>query len=129
MEEPTRPASDTPTSPFAGSVRRNLFRAAIVVGLFALVVWLIGELVPGAGKRLGDAEPGWLALGVAVEALALGSYVVLFHGVFSRPPYLLKLRRSAEIALGELAGFALVPAGVGGPVVRFWALRAGAMPW
>jgi putative heme transporter len=106
-----------------------VLRGLVVVGLFAVVILLIQELVPGAGKRLAEADPAWLALAVAIEGLALFGYVVLFHGVFSRTPYLLRRRRSAEIALGELAGFALVPTGAGGPVVRFWALRMGGMPW
>jgi uncharacterized protein (TIRG00374 family) len=118
-----------PRSPGSGGLRRNLLRGLLVVGLFAVVILLIQELVPGAGKRLAEADPGWLALAVAIEGLALVAYIVLFHGVFSRDPYILRLRRSAEIALGELAGFALVPTGVGGPIVRFWALRMGDMPW
>lgn len=109
--------------------RRNVVRGLLVVGLFVLVVLAIQQLVPGAGKRLSDADPGWLAVAVGIEGLALVSYVVLFHGVFSRAPYFLRRRRSTEIALGELAGTALVPTGAGGPVVRFWALRMGAMPW
>ena len=43
-------------------------------------------------------------------------------------PYLIPLRRSAQIALGELAAFAVVPGGVAAPVIRFWALLRGGMP-
>jgi uncharacterized protein (TIRG00374 family) len=109
--------------------RAVIVRAAGLVALVGAVVLAIDLLVPGAGARLADADPAWLALAVALEALALAGYVALFHAVFARPPHRLRLRRSAEIALGELAGFALVPAGAGGPAVRFWALRGGGMPW
>jgi putative heme transporter len=129
MEQPAAASTEMPPSPGSVGLRRYVLRGVLVVGLFAVVVLVIQELVPGAGKRLADADPGWLVAAVAIELAALASYVVLFHGVFSRPPYLLRRRRSAEIAVGELAGFTLVPAGAGGPVVRFWALRMGDMPW
>ncbi len=109
--------------------RTILVRGALVVALAAAVVAAVELLVPGAGRRLGSADPAWIALAVALEALALVSYVAFFHAVFGRPPDRLRLRRSAEIALGELAGFALVPTGAGGPAVRLWALRGGGMSW
>jgi uncharacterized protein (TIRG00374 family) len=40
----------------------------------------------------------------------------------------LAVRRSAQVALGELGAFAILPTGIGGPVLRFWALRASGMP-
>jgi uncharacterized membrane protein YbhN (UPF0104 family) len=95
----------------------------------AVVVAAVELLVPGAGHRLRSADPIWLAAAVGLEACALVSYVAFFHAVFGRPPDRLRIRRSAEIALGELAGFALVPTGAGGPAVRLWALRGGGMPW
>jgi uncharacterized protein (TIRG00374 family) len=116
MNEPLRP-------------RAVIVRAVGLVALLGVVVLAIDLLVPGAGARLADADPAWLAVAVGLEALALAGYVALFHAVFSRPPHRLRVRRSAEIALGELAGFALVPAGAGGPAVRFWALRGSGMPW
>src|SRR6266545_4618126 len=114
-----------------GSLRpRTLVRrGAVMLVLIAAVVVAVELLVPGARHRLASADPAWLAVAVALEGGALISYVAFFHGVFGRPPEGLRLRRSAEIALGELAGFALVPTGAGGPVVRFWALRGGGVSW
>jgi putative heme transporter len=109
--------------------RTVLLRAAGLVVLLAVVIGGIELLVPGAARRLDAADPLWLAAAVALEAVALVGYVALFHAVFARPPHRLTLRRSGEIALGELAGFALVPTGAGGPVVRFWGLRGSGMPW
>ena len=109
--------------------RAIALRALVLVALLGAVVLAVELLVPGAGKRLSEADPAWLAVGVAFEALALTGYVVFFHAVFARKPYPLSKRRSAEIALGELAGYALLPGGVGGPVLRFWSLRGGGMPW
>jgi uncharacterized protein (TIRG00374 family) len=96
--------------------------------LFAAVVFAVDQFVPGAGHRLAQARPAWLAASAGLELLALAAYVLLFHAVFARPPYPLAVRRSAEIALGELGAFALLPTGLGGPVLRFWGLRASGMP-
>ena len=106
-----------------------LLRAAGLVVLLAIVLLAIELLVPGASRRLDAADPAWLVVAVALEGVALAGCVALFHATFGRRPHGLTLRRSAQIALGELAGFALVPTGAGGPVVRLWALRGGGMPW
>ena len=103
-------------------------RVALAVLLFAAVVFAVEQFVPGAGHRLSQARPAWLAASLGLELVALASYVLLFHAVFARAPYPLAVRRSAEIGLGELGAFALLPTGLGGPVLRFWALRASGMP-
>jgi uncharacterized membrane protein YbhN (UPF0104 family) len=110
-------------------LRTILVRGAVLLVPVAAVVAAVELLVPGAGRRLASANQAWLAVAVVLEASALVSYVAFFHAVFGRPPNRLRLRRSAEIALGELAGFVLVPTGAGGPAVRLWALRGGGMPW
>jgi putative heme transporter len=111
------------------SARSIAVRAVIVAALFAVVVLLLGGLVPGARGRLADADAGWLAAAVALELVACLGYVALFHAVFARPPIPLRPRRSAQIALAELGGFAIVPAGLGGPAARIWGLRRAGMSW
>jgi putative heme transporter len=111
------------------SARSLALRAVLVVALFALVVLLLGELVPGARRRLSDADPGWLAAAVVLELLACLGYATLFHAVFARAPIALTARRSGQIALAELGGFAVVPAGLGGPAARIWGLRRAGMSW
>lgn len=101
----------------------------IAAALFATVVVLLGQLVPGAGKRLSGAEPGWLVLAVGLELCACGGYAALFHAVFARDPNRISGRRSTQIALAELGGFAIVPAGAGGPAARIWGLRRAGMSW
>ena len=101
----------------------------LVAALFAAVVLLFGGLVPGAGSRLSNADPGWLAAAVALELVACFGYAAVFHAVFARPPIPLPPRRSAQIALAELGGFAVVPAGLGGPAARIWGLRRAGMSW
>jgi len=111
------------------SARSLALRALIAVALFAAVVVLLGQLVPGAGKRLSSAEPGWLVLAVGLELCACAGYAALFHAVFARDPHAISGRRSTQIALAELGGFAVVPAGVGGPAARIWGLRRAGMSW
>jgi uncharacterized membrane protein YbhN (UPF0104 family) len=101
----------------------------IVAALFAAVVVLLGTLVPGAGPLLANADPAWLVLAVVLELCACAGYAALFHAVFARAPYAIRPRRSAEIALAEIGGFAVVPAGVGGPAARIWGLRRAGMTW
>ena len=115
----------------SGKGLRRLTRplqVAFALALFAAVVFVVDQFVPGAGHRLAQARPAWLTASLGLELIALGSYAVLFHAVFARAPYLLSRRRSTQIALGELGAFALLPTGLGGPVLRFWALRASGMP-
>jgi uncharacterized membrane protein YbhN (UPF0104 family) len=52
------------------------------------------------------------------------SYSVLFHGVFGPGEPELRWLRSAQIAVGELGAFAVVPTGAGGPILRVWGLLA-----
>jgi uncharacterized membrane protein YbhN (UPF0104 family) len=103
-------------------------RVVFALALFAVVVLAVEAFVPGAGHRIARANAAWLAVAVALEILALASYALLFHAVFARAPHHLAVRRSAQIALGELGAFAILPTGLGGPVLRFWALRASGMP-
>jgi uncharacterized protein (TIRG00374 family) len=49
--------------------------------------------------------------------------------VFARPPVAIGARYSTGVALAELGGFAIVPAGVGGPAARIWGLRHAGMTW
>lgn len=111
------------------TLRSLALRAALVAALFAAVVLLLGGLVPGADEKLKDADPGWIVAAVVLELIACAGYAALFHAVFARPPHELTARRSTEIALAELGGFAVVPAGVGGPAARIWGLRRAGMSW
>jgi uncharacterized membrane protein YbhN (UPF0104 family) len=101
----------------------------LLAALFAGVVLLLGGLVPGAREKLADADPAWLVAAVALELVACAGYVLLWHAVFARPPHSIRSWRSAQIGLAELGGFAIVPAGVGGPAARIWGLRRAGMSW
>jgi uncharacterized membrane protein YbhN (UPF0104 family) len=66
---------------------------------------------------------------VVSELVALTGYAVLFNGVFSYGAYKVRPVRSAQIAIGELGAFVVVPTGAGGPALRIWALIRGGMPF
>jgi uncharacterized protein (TIRG00374 family) len=125
-----RPAAIGARGHWSGARARSLLiRVGLLIALFGLVVFAIGQLVPGAADRLGTADPAWLGIAVALELLACLGYIVLFDAIFARSPYRLGFGRSARIALSELAGFVLAPGGVGGPAARLWMLRKDGMPW
>jgi len=107
---------------------RRLARRLLWAGALLAIVVLVALLAPGLGEvrdRLADASPGWLALGVAFEALSCLSYVLMFRAVFCRR---LSWRTSMEIGWAELAAGSLVPAsGAGGLALGAWILHRGGM--
>ena len=104
--------------------RRGLQTVALLGVLVAIVL-----LAPGLGqvRRLLDhADPGWLALAVALEALSCCSYVLGFRPVFCRR---MSWRSTWEISWAELGMGSIVPAsGAGGLALGAWILRRGGMP-
>jgi putative heme transporter len=118
-----------PTSPQRGRGRSLLVRAVLLAALLVAVAAAIAGLVPGSGHRLAHAAPGWIAAAIASELVALAAYAVLFHGVFSYGAYGLGFIRAAQIGLGELGAFVVLPTGAGGPALRIWALMRGGMPF
>ena len=108
--------------------RRLRRRVLQVMGLI-VVVGLVAWLSPGLGElreRIGEARPGWLALGTGLELLSCLSYVFMFRPIFCPR---MSRRTSYELAMSELAAGSLVPAsGAGGLALGAWALRKGGMP-
>src|SRR5919198_3598479 len=104
--------------------RRGLQTVALLGVLVAIVL-----LAPGLGqvRRLLDhADPGWLALAVALEALSCCSYVLGFRPVFCRR---MSWRSTWEISWAELGMGSIVPAsGAGGLALGAWILHRRGMP-
>ena len=105
-------------------LRRGLEAVALLGALVAVVV-----LAPGLGevrRHLDHADPGWLALALALEALSCASYALIFRPVFcSRMSW----RTTWEISWAELGMGSIVPAsGLGGLALGAWILRRGGMP-
>jgi uncharacterized membrane protein YbhN (UPF0104 family) len=109
--------------------RSPVLQALLLAALLGATAVAIADLVPGSGRRLDHASTGWIAAEIALEALAIVSYAWLFHGVFSGRGYRISRSRSAQIGIGELGAFVVVPTGAGGPALRIWALMRGGMPF
>jgi uncharacterized membrane protein YbhN (UPF0104 family) len=107
--------------------RRLIRRAAQIAGVLA-IVGLVVVLAPGLGEvrdRLAGAQPGWIVLAIAFEALSGVSYVLMFRPIFCEH---MRWRTSWEIAWSELAMGSLVPAsGAGGLALGAWILHEGGM--
>jgi uncharacterized membrane protein YbhN (UPF0104 family) len=117
-----------PELPREAQPRRLLRRGLETLGLLAVLVAVV-VFAPGLGEvreRLDHADPAWLAVGLALEALSCCSYVVAFRPVFcSRMSW----RTAAEIGWAELGMGSIVPAsGAGGLALGAWILRRGGMP-
>jgi uncharacterized protein (TIRG00374 family) len=108
-----------------GRLRRRVIEVAALLTALVLVV----VLAPGLGEvrhRLTDADPAWLALAVAFEALSGCSYVLMFRPIFC--PHM-SWRTALEIGWSELAVGSLVPAsGAGGLALGAWILRRTGAP-
>jgi uncharacterized membrane protein YbhN (UPF0104 family) len=109
-------------------LRRLARRAAQIALLVALLV-LVVLLAPGLGEvrhLLARADPAWIAVAVALEALSCVSYVLMFRPVFCSH---MSRRTAWELGLSELAVGSLVPAsGAGGLALGAWVLHEGGMP-
>lgn len=109
--------------------RSGLLQVLLFAALLVAVVVAIAGLAPGAGRRLEHAAPGWIAAAVVSEVVALAGYALLFHATFSYGRYVIGYIRAAQIGLGELGAFVVVPTGAGGPALRIWALIRCGMPF
>jgi uncharacterized membrane protein YbhN (UPF0104 family) len=105
-------------------VRRGV-QTVLLLGVLVLVV----VLAPGLGEarsHLADADPGWLLVAVALEALSCWSYVLAFRPVFCRR---MSWRSASEISWAELGMGSIVPAsGAGGLALGAWILNRSGMP-
>ena len=108
--------------------RRLAKRTAQIVAVL-VVVGLVLLFAPGLGRvrdLLNEAQPEWLLLAVAFEALSCVSYVLMFRPIFCQS---MPWRTSWEIGLSELGAGSIVPAsGAGGLALGAWILSEGGMP-
>jgi uncharacterized protein (TIRG00374 family) len=108
---------------------RKLAKRTLQIIAALAVVGLVLLLAPGLGEvrdLLVDAQPEWVALAVALEAMSCVCYVLMFRPIFCRN---MPWRTSWEIGLAELAAGSIVPAsGAGGLALGAWILSEGGMP-
>ena len=120
-------------APGRGFLRRHrrAFTAALGVaalaGFIEFVVPQLSALAPTV-HRLRGADPKWLGLGVALEALSIGGYIALFRTVFSCEDARIGWKASYQITLaGVVATKLFAAAGAGGVALTVWALRASGL--
>jgi hypothetical protein len=101
--------------------------AAALAGFIEFVVPQLRALAPTV-HRLRGADPKWLGLGVALEALSIGGYIALFRTVFSCEDARIGWKASYQITLaGVVATKLFAAAGAGGVALTVWALRASGL--
>src|SRR4051794_31023271 len=126
MAEAIRAAGVTIPEEFAP---KRLARRTLQIVAALAVVGLVLLFAPGLGQvrhLLTKAQPEWVALAVALEAMSCVSYVLLFRPIFCQN---MPWRTSWEIGLAELGAGSIVPAsGAGGLALGAWILREGGMP-
>ncbi len=106
-------------------LRRRVLQVTVLFAAIALVAWLAPGL-DSIRSRLDQAQPGWLAVGVAFEVASCAGYVLMFGPIFCDR---MAWRTSVEIGLAELGVGSLIPAGgLGGLALGVWVLRRGGMP-
>ena len=116
---------------FFSDPKRLIQTGVIVVLLIAGIYLLLPSIVglDDAVKRLQRADWIWIAVALAFNVLAFGSYVALFRGVVGENVLKLTWSESYQITMAGLAATRLFSAGgAGGIVLTYWALRKAGMP-
>ncbi len=102
------------------------WRALILLAAAGALVATLITLAPGlvsVRDRLGDVDPGLLALAGLMQLLSCLSYVVVFRTVFCQK---MSWRTSTEIGFSELAANSILSVGgAGGLALGAWILRRG----
>jgi uncharacterized protein (TIRG00374 family) len=107
---------------------RKLLRkgAPVIILLTVLVLTLV--LAPGTGEvghLLRDANLGWVAIAIVLEALSCVSYVLMFRPIFCQK---MAWSFASKIGWSELGAGSIVPAsGAAGLALGAWALHEGGM--
>lgn len=115
-----------PSIDVRGLVRRAALPAVIGGALAATLIVLGGRMpaVAAVLRRAVRVSPGWVGLGIALEALSLAGYVALLSLVAGRATPRVRFRESAQITLAGAAATRLLPtAGAGGAALALWTLR------
>lgn len=110
---------------------RRMIQTAVIVTVLIVAIYFFLPQIAGlenALDKLGDAEPLWVAVAVALELVAFATYVALFRGVVGGDVLPLTWREAYEINMAGLATTRLFSAGgAGGIALTYWALRKAGM--
>ncbi len=133
---------ELPPAPHGEEMPRVLLTRKQVVAFAVFVLLVVGFLyfvlpnLAGVGTTVHHLEGGdkwWIAVGVVLEMLSFGGYVVLFRSVFvvaGTPEEASRIgwRESYEVTMAGLVATRLfAAAGAGGVALTAWALRRSGM--
>lgn len=110
--------------------RRTIAFVVFVLASVAFLYFVLPQIssVQEAWERVTDGDRAWLAVALVFQLLAVGSYVLLFHGINVPPGSPLTHRDSYLITMAGLAATRLfAAAGAGGVALTAWALRRSGM--
>ncbi|HTB70015.1 MAG TPA: flippase-like domain-containing protein [Solirubrobacteraceae bacterium] len=110
--------------------RRAIGFALFVLTIIAFFYFVLPKLsnVGSTVHRIEGGDSWWIAIGVVLELLSFGGYVVLFRAVFVRHHGRIGWTESYEITMAGLAATRLfAAAGAGGVALTAWALRRSGM--
>jgi uncharacterized protein (TIRG00374 family) len=110
--------------------RRLLISVVFVISTVAFLYFVLPKLLglQETWNRIQHGNGWWLALGVVLEVLSFGCYVMLFRAVFIRGDSQIGWRESYQITMAGLAATRLFAAGgAGGIALTAWALRRSGM--
>ncbi len=110
--------------------RRAIGFALFVLTIIAFFYFVLPKLsnVGSTVHRIEGGDSWWIAIGVVLELLSFGGYVVLFRAVFVRGHGRIGWSESYEITMAGLAATRLFgAAGAGGVALTAWALRRSGM--
>ncbi|HXB14667.1 MAG TPA: flippase-like domain-containing protein [Solirubrobacteraceae bacterium] len=117
--------------------RRQVVVFAVFIASAIGFLYFVLPKLTSAGETVNRIERGdkwWVAIGIVLEALSFGGYIILFRTVFVKRPHpqshlgRLNWRVSYEITMAGLAATRLfAAAGAGGIALTAWALRRSGM--
>jgi putative heme transporter len=129
LDEETRAAEEE--MPNVHVTRRRAVGFALFILAGVAFLYFVLPNLAGVGKAVHHIEHGdkwWIAIGVVLELLSFGGYIVLFRTVFVREPSRIGWPESYQITMAGLAATRLFAAGgVGGVALTAWALRRSGM--
>jgi uncharacterized membrane protein YbhN (UPF0104 family) len=110
--------------------RRAIAFAVFILAGVAFLYFVLPRLA-GVGTEVHRLEHGdkwWIAIGVVLELLSFGGYIVLFRAVFLTADSRIGWPESYQITMAGLAATRLFAAGgAGGVALTAWALRRSGM--
>jgi uncharacterized protein (TIRG00374 family) len=111
---------------------KRIVQTLVIVGLLLVAIYLLFPRLVGlesSFRRLGQGDPLWIAIALALCVGSFFSYVALFRGVVGERVMHLEWRESYQITMAGLAATRLFSAGgAGGIILTYWALRKAGMP-